>query len=156
MTILAAHKWATNGDLIADVAGLGFIHGSVLDATYGEGVFWSKTRPEGLITNDLYKPADHQFDFTSFPPSWGDRYDCVVFDPPYKLNGTPTEAVDGRYGVDKVATLQERLDLIVKGAIECMRLVRTGGYLLVKCQDQVASGRMHFQSDLITQALDTR
>ena len=154
--IMAAHKWSNNAALIADVISLGFIHGDILDATYGLGRFWSKCRPEGLVTNDKYTEADFNFDFTSFPHEWGSKFDSVVFDPPYKLNGTSTLESDVPYGVHKPATVEKRLDLIVAGAIECLRLVKKGGFFLVKVQNQVSSGRMHFQTDMVTQALNAR
>jgi len=154
--IMAAYKWSNNAHLIADVIKLGFIHGDILDATYGLGRFWSKCRPNGLITNDLYTEADFNFDFTDFPQAWSKKYDVVVFDPPYKLNGTPSVESDIVYGVHKPATIEERHDLIVAGAIECLRLVKKGGFLLVKVQNQVSSGRMHFQTDIVTQALNAR
>ena len=134
--IMAAYKWSNNAHLIADVIKLGFIHGDILDATYGLGRFWSKCRPNGLITNDLYTEADFNFDFTDFPQAWSKKYDVVVFDPPYKLNGTPSVESDIVYGVHKPATIEERHDLIVAGAIECLRLVKKGGFLLVKVQNQ--------------------
>jgi len=154
---MAAHKWANNGELIADVQKLGFLNGKVLDATYGLGRFWSKTEGVDLTTNDLYTEADHHYDFTTFPDEWASSFDSVVFDPPYKLNGTPTDnSSDKDYGVHKAATIQERLGLMIDGSKECLRLVKKGGFLLVKCQDQVSSGRMHFQSDILTNAIDAR
>ena len=86
--INAAHYWRNNGELIADVASLGFIKGKVLDATYGLGAFWSSYTPNELISNDLYTAADYSYSFTNFPSHWENKWDTTVFDPPYKLNGT--------------------------------------------------------------------
>ena len=149
MTILSATKWANNSELIADCQKLGYISGKVLDPTYGLGNFYNVHRPEGLITGDLFRDADIQLDFTSLP--FADRtFDTVIYDPPYKLNGTPTDFVDDRYGVGKYTRWQDRMALMIRGQIECARVVRKGGYLLIKCMDQVVSGKVRFQSDIMT------
>jgi hypothetical protein len=135
--------------MIADVAELGYLDRSwlTLDPTYGRGRFWSKWRPDTLITSDLLVPgAMHAWDFTALPSP--DRlYQAVVFDPPYKLNGTPAAGdSDAAYGVDRVASWQERHALIRAGIDECCRVLKPGGVLLVKCQDQVCGGRMRWQT----------
>ena len=38
------------------------------------------------------------------------------------------------------------MDLCRRGIIECARVVKPGGVLLVKCQDQVVSGAVRFQT----------
>ena len=152
--INAAHYWRNNGELIADVANLGFIKGKVLDAAYGSGAFWGSHTPTELVSNDLYTAADYSYNFTNFPSHWKDKWDTTVFDPPYKLNGTPSHGqVDKAYGVHKKATLQERMDLIIAGAKECYRVTKDKGFILVKVQDQVSSGKMHFQTDAVSSAL---
>ena len=40
MTVFTATRWATNAEMIEDVARLGYLDGSVLDVTYGLGTFW--------------------------------------------------------------------------------------------------------------------
>jgi hypothetical protein len=71
-------------------------------------------------------------------------FDAVVLDPPYKLNGTPTEEVDDRYGVHIVRSWQYRLQLIELGILECSQVARR--YLLLKCQDQVCAGQKRWQT----------
>src|SRR5688572_7157801 len=99
--VVATARWATNADLIADVARLGYLDGVVLDATHGEGNFWTVWQPEILVTNDVNpeKGAQHQYDFRKL--GWGEcEFDAVVFDPPYKLSGTPSLGeFDYRYGI---------------------------------------------------------
>ena len=148
--ILAISKWANNGALIADCASLGYLRKEwrTLDPTYGYGTFWNDWRPDVLIGTDIIPglspthPAS--IDFTALP--WGNgSFDAVVFDPPYKLNGTPTEEVDARYGVHEVATRDERMQLIRNGITECARVLGDG-YLLAKCQDQVNGGKVRWQT----------
>ena len=160
--ILRAHNWASNAHLIADVAKLGYINNHCLDATYGEGKFWTLFEPKRLVANDKYKGNQYNslrwiwnFDFTDLPPGWYERFDTVVFDPPYKLNGTPDLGqMDFLYGVDRPLKWQGRMQLIINGAFECARVTAKGGTILVKCQDQVCSGAVRWQTDEITKVLE--
>lgn len=163
MTVVrAVHDWSTNADLIADIARLpGYLTApgpddppwTVLDATYGKhGGFWKSYRPELLTTNDLRHPADHSWDFRSMPVEDG-SFDVAVFDPDYKLSGTPALGeFDERYGVDENLTRDERMEKIRAGAVECFRVCRRR--LLVKCQDQVEGGKVRWQTDMVTRAVE--
>lgn len=148
-TIPAVHAWPTNGDLIADVARLHlWPTWRVLDATYGLGLWWTQWKPPLLVTNDLYTAADHQYDFRlmAFP----DRdFDAVAYDPPYKLNGTPALGdFDTRYGLEFPTRWQDRMQLILDGFRECARVA--DHLVLAKCQDQVCSGQMRWQTHELT------
>jgi hypothetical protein len=150
--VLSIGTWRNNAELIADVARLGYLEGTVLDATWGEGKFWTVFFPEHLTTNDRFKDADYDYDFRSFP--WADgNFDNVVFDPDYKLNGTPALGEqDERYGTAENLTRDERMEKIRDGAVECYRVCRRR--LLVKCMDQVEGGRKRWQTDLVTRAVE--
>lgn len=152
MTVLAIDKWESNAALIADVSTLGYLDGHVLDPTYGGGNFWTEFTPWKLTACDLNpekSPLGMSVDFRHLP--WKDRwFDVVVFDPPYKLNGTPDPYLDERYGVDVPTKWQDRMALIIAGVKECARVTKT--YLLVKCQDQVCSGVIRWQTDHVTDA----
>lgn len=151
----AIHAWPSNGHLIADVNRLYPLGTVVLDTTYGRGRWWTEFRPPVLITNDIdpAKGAAFHEDFRRLP--FHTPFDTVAFDPPYKLNGTPSLGdFDHRYGVEAPRTWQERMKMIRDGAIECYRLVRPGGLLLAKVQDQVCSGKMRWQTHLLQEALE--
>ena len=147
----AAFAWPTNGHLIADVHRLGYITDDdrVLDPTYGLGRWWTQYRPPDLVAHDLNPrkaPDGRSIDFTRTPYPPG-SFDVVAFDPPYKLNGTSTEAVDDQYGVaGSYVPWQERHDLIEQGIDHLATLLRIGGRLLLKCQDQVCSGAVRWQT----------
>lgn len=143
---MAYGDWHTNSALIADVAKLGYIHGAVLDMTYGLGNFWNDYKPKSLVMNDLNqdKGATHVDYRNPAPDFWRYQFDTVVFDPPYKLNGTPTD--DDRYGVDEQETTQGRMSNIFCGLEFARQCLADGGYLLVKCQDQVVSGKVYWQT----------
>jgi len=151
--IPAVHNWRTNAELIRDVASLGYLkeRWSTLDATYGLGNFWTLWRPVTLVTNDLAPDslAMSHHDFRHLP--WPDHtFEAVVFDPPYKLNGRPGLG-DERYGVHEQTSWYDRMALIKDGAIECARVC--AGNLLVKCQDQVCSGKVRWQTDMVSTAV---
>lgn len=148
----AAHPWPTNADLIEAIgrSSLPYLTDDALtiDLTWGEGNWWNHWRPTDLVGCDLdpeKSPIGRSVDFTDtgFPPrAWG----VVVFDPPYKLNGTPTHDVDARYGVGVAYTSRtDRHLLMLSGLTEAARLVAPGGYVLTKSQAQVNGGRVRWQ-----------
>lgn len=151
--IYAIHPYKSNAELIEAAAKLGYLRKEwrTFDATYGEGTFWKKWQPDHLHKNDLYSNVwgiNHD-DFTDL--QWSDSaFDVVAFDPPYKLNGTPTPGVDTRYGVGESTRWQDRIVLMKRGQKECTRVLKPGGYLLTKCQDQVVSGKVVWQTDIMT------
>ena len=149
MTILSATKWPTNSALIADCERLGYIKGKVLDPTYGLGNFYKEFRPARLVAGDLITESMVRLDFTKLPFA-NKVFDTVIYDPPYKLNGTPTDYVDTRYGVGSYTRWQDRMALMIQGQVECARVVAKGGFLLTKCMDQVVSGKVRFQSDVLS------
>ena len=148
--------WANNAELIADVAALGWLRDdhTVLDVTYGHGRFWTKYRPPLLTGVDLNptKSALGPIDFRHLPFR-DDAFDVVVFDPPYKLSGRPALGdFDEAYGIEEYKRWQDRMQLIHDGAWEAARVARVS--VLVKCQDQVVSGKMRWQTDVITDLMD--
>lgn len=127
-----------------NVYNLGYLRGLVLDATYGGGGFWTDIRPGGLITLDLKPTGDLVGDFTCLPFT-DNVFNTVILDGPYKLGGTPKlKDFDSRYGIDTPTRWQDRNSLIKRGIIECIRVARD--YVLVKCQDQVSSGHVRWQT----------
>jgi len=142
-TILAATAWPNNAALIADCRRLGYLPGRVMDVTYGRGKWWTVGgEPEGLVKHDLRLDG---VDFRHLPHPDA-SFDAIAFDPPYKLNGTPTDKVDAPYGVDVIDTRDGRHQLIRDGITECARVLASGGYLLAKVQDQVNGGKVRWQS----------
>lgn len=148
--IPASHNWRTNSELLRDAWRLGYVKGHVLDTTPGlAGLWWRliPVDPFGQVTEIQLSTRD----FRRLP--YGSRvFDTVAFDPPYKLNGNPRSmpALSRRYGVEVPASWQDRHALMVEGLIECIRVCVVGGHILVKCQDQVSSGAVRWQTDLMS------
>lgn len=152
--------WPSNAHLILDVARLGYLgeyDDLVVDVTYGMGAWWRLYRPKFLTCYDLDpakgpdNPDGRPVDFRHLPLAAESVTGAVCFDPPYKLNGTPTDEVDARYGVAGGYTSRDdRHALMVDGLTDCARVLAPGAFLLVKCQDQVNGGRVRWQTDLMT------
>jgi hypothetical protein len=134
----------SNGVLIATVARLGYLGGpddTVLDVTYGRGLWWTRYRPRNLVAHDI---ALDGVDFTALPEA--DRSIPVVcFDPPYISTGSrATSTVDDlydRFGLGEVngwRAVRQRIDA---GLAECARVLKPNGYLPMKSMDYVESGR---------------
>lgn len=155
MTVLAFDpERRTNAELILDCVDLGYIRTTdrILDPTYGLGNWWKLWLPwEGRLHRhdlDPDKAPDGVMDFRelAYPAR---VFDVVAYDPPYKLNGTPTAEVDAAYGVHERRTVPQRLSLMLEGLAEAVRVTRPRGYVLAKCQDQVVSGAKVWQRRLV-------
>lgn len=145
--------------MILAVRQLGYLRDDdlVYDPTYGLGRWWTKYRPAHLTGSDLNpdrSPSDPEgVDFTD-NAKLSEHFDVVAFDPPYKLRGGGAATIDserdltldGRFGVEPNIPWQQRHQLIKDGMLECFRVLKPGGYLLLKCQDQVCSGKMRWQT----------
>lgn len=168
--VLAATAWRNNGDMIADAARLGYLKKEwhVLDATVGEkAVFWKKWRPDHLVTNDNDPTvvADHHSDYRDLPFPDG-TFDAVIYDPPYVCVGGRTTSgipeMHDRYGlVEAPKTPEALLAMNIAGLTEIVRVTRPGrtltdgGYVLIKYQDQISSGKFFAGTHYMAQhALD--
>jgi hypothetical protein len=130
--------YAKDGDTIADV-------------TYGKGNFWKKV---DLVRYDFY-PSDiktNGYDFKNLPYE-DNIFDIVAFDPPY-MHGSPAPINDE---FDKTYLNNEKggwgykyvYSLYLDGMKESWRILKQSGILLVKCQDQIESGKNYFDHIII-------
>ncbi len=135
----------TNADLIAKITPIYFpADEPVLDVTYGQGAWWSRRRPPGLVGHDL---AVDGVDFTDLP--YADRsWPTVCFDPPYVPAGGMTTSTAGgfqaAYGIDQGRSQSDLDALMHAGLAETARVMSR--FLLVKCSDFVNGGRFTPQS----------
>lgn len=156
MPVYAFGERFTNADLVVDLNVLGYFPGSVLDVTYGAGRWWNKFRPDGLVGCDLNparSPFGRSVDFCDLP--FDDcSFDTVVFDPPYKLNGKSHNfADDDSYGVGgDFVSAADRMSLIGRGLDECCRVASR--FVVLKCQDQVTSGHMVWQTRVFSDRVE--
>jgi len=154
--ILSAHV-GQNAPLFADILRLHVPHGSkIADVTYGKGAFWREVDRTHytLLSSDLKTGVDCR----ELPYEDG-AIDCVVLDPPYmegffrraehQLAGDGSHAsFREHYGTSAAATNGPRyhaavVSLYIEAAIEARRVLRDGGILIVKCQDEVSANQQH-------------
>jgi hypothetical protein len=169
--IMSAHV-AGNASVFAEIASLHLTPGlTVLDVTYGKGVFWQKV-PVGkynLIFSDIdakvARDPLHGVDVKTSIDARALPYreasvDSVVFDPPYMeglfrsstdhLAGSGThETFRNHYSNGKATEDQDGqpkwhdavLDLYLKTGREAYRVIKPKGIFIVKCQDEVSANR---------------
>jgi hypothetical protein len=148
----------TNAKLIARVASLYISRGeTVADVTYGHGVFWRLVNTDNftLLKSDIVSCPDAPFDFRALPYN-NHSLDHVVLDPPYAH--TPGKLlVDLRYRNRETTKNLYHTDIMTlyrEGIAEASRVLRSGGLLWCKCQDEIESGAQQWSHiELYTLAL---
>ncbi len=145
----------TNEQIFPLILSLHVPEGAVVaDVTFGTGIFWKHVSREKYVL----RPTDIKtgVDCRNLPYAEG-TIDCVVLDPPYMeglyrpvsdqmagagthrafretySNGEPTPKDDSPKYHDAV------LDFYFKAACEAYRVLKIGGILIVKCQDEVSA-----------------
>jgi len=127
-----------NADLIATAAKLYLRDGDkVADITYGRGRFWLKidTGKYDFHPTDI-ETTSTKMDFKKLDYPDG-SFDVIVFDPPYMVRVSPTHKLNGKYKLmNHRITHDGILAEYRAGMTEASRVLRDGGMLWVKCQDQ--------------------
>lgn len=123
----------------------------IADVTYGNGNFWKKAD----LTLYEFHPSDLKTNGVDFRdlPYLDNSFDLVVLDPPY-MHGSPAPVIEG---LDQTYRNNHRggygakfvYDLYRDGMDEAKRVLKPKGILLVKCQDQVESGKNCFDHIVI-------
>ena len=140
-----------NEDLIPSVLNIYAKNGyKIADVTYGNGNFWKKID----LNKYVFFPSDLKtgIDFRALPYS-KEVFDIVAFDPPY-MHGSPAplnEELDKTYRNNHKGGwgYQYVYDLYQAGIQESARVLKSNGVCLVKCQDQIESGKNYFDHIVI-------
>lgn len=150
--VLSAHV-APNEEVFPKILALHVSVGSVIaDVTYGKGVFWKRvdTGKYTLHATDIQTGVDCRK-----LPYADESHDCIVLDPPY-MEGLFRRSQDHLAGAGTYAAFRDHysngeetnggpkyhaavLDLYFKAGREACRVLRPGGVLIVKCQDEVSA-----------------
>lgn len=138
--VFTAHQ-GTNSVLIAEVARLYLRPGmAVADVTYGKGVFWKRVD----LTSLDFHGTDLQdgVDFRALPYP-DEVLDVVVLDPPYLHNPGRLQVEDRYRNLATTRGLNHEgiLTLYTDGMAEARRVLKPGGQLWVKTQDEIANGK---------------
>lgn len=125
---------------------------TVLDATFGNGKFWTPDTPLMVTGLDLdpTRARDVCANFRALP-FLDDSFDVVIFDPPYHTNmGRAKPSVMGaRFGTfDTIPDLKLAVE---QGCAEAWRVARLG--MIVKSQDYIHESRLVRMSRWIEDAI---
>ncbi len=142
-----------NSEVFPKVLDLHVPKGStVADVTYGKGVFWKKAnlRDYKILRSDIQEGVDCR----DLPYS-DNSLDCIVLDPPYMeglyrrdnghLAGSGSHSAFRKHYSNGQATEggpkwhDAVLDMYFKAGREAYRVLKLGGALIVKCQDEVSA-----------------
>jgi len=142
-----------NSDVFPRVLKLHVPKGSVVaDVTWGKGAFWKDVAPGDyqLRASDIATGTDCRH-----LPYEDGSIDCVVLDPPYMeglfrrstshMAGSGSHAAFRQHYSNGLATTdgpkyhEAVIDLYFKAGSEALRVLRTEGILIVKCQDEVSA-----------------
>ena len=112
----------------------------IADVTYGKGIFWRKTN----IEKYEFYPSDIKtgVDFRKLPYK-NESFDVVVLDPPYAHTPGKKFMTADTYNSQTTEKLThlDIIDLYDKGIAEAYRILKYGGLLWLKCQDEIESGK---------------
>lgn len=103
---------------------------TVLDPTYGKGVFYKSCPFLSIIGKDL------ELDFRHLPFKDA-SFDAVIIDPPYQQGGRAS-AYEGSYGLWGRST-NNLIAAYIEGIYEGLRVAT--GIVIAKCADAVESGK---------------
>jgi len=144
-----------NADLFPTILDLHVPDGATIaDITYGKGVFWASVNLSRykLLATDMKTGQDCRK-----LPYENESIDCVVLDPPYMeglfrkkkshMAGGGTHAAfrdhysNGQETSDGPKWHDAVLDLYFKAGREALRVLKSDGIFIVKCQDEVSANR---------------
>lgn len=134
---------------------------SVLDLTYGQGVFWRKI-PQSDYDLTISDLATTGIDSRILTPHFeAESFDCVVFDPPFfafppsktslfKRGSVFEQKYKNAKSFKNTVKNSEKpnheivLNLYLQTAKEVLNILKPKGVFIVKCQDMVSSGQQRF------------
>lgn len=152
-----------------DILALHVKEGSkIADVTFGKGVFWNRVdlSKYKLHASDICLKSDVAKKFQGVElrsgidcrhlPYSDSSFDCLVLDPPYLESfyrenknhvggiGTHRSFREAYSSINGVETAQAKwhdavIEMYEKAGLEAYRVLRKGGVLIVKCQDEVSA-----------------
>lgn len=135
------------------------IGSEIADVTYGKGVFWKRVNQADYILH--FSDIQTGIDCRDLPYN-NQSMDCVVLDPPY-MEGFYRRNSDHLAGNGTFSSFREAysdgsayeqkagapkyhdavLDMYYSAGYEAVRVLKTNGILIIKCQDEVSANKQH-------------
>lgn len=140
-TVLTAHT-GKNRNVFPCVLAMYVPCGStVADVTYGNGNFWRDVEPGRytVLPSDLLTGVD----FGNLPYENG-SIDALVLDPPYMHGGDAIKKSLNACYRNQNASHAAVIRLYARGILEAARVLRKGGVLILKSQDEIESGKQRW------------
>lgn len=144
--VLRATYWKNNAEMIEACVRLRYLRPkwSTLDPTYGRGNWWKNWRPDRLTIHDIVLDG---VDFRNLPHP-DESFKQIAYDAPYVAPGgrasSKIKEFYERYGMLGAPTSPALLQALINdGLTEMHRVCKKKGYVLVKVQNYVSSGKLH-------------
>ena len=148
----------TNADLLPHILDMYVREGSTIaDVTFGKGAFWRNTDMSKytLLASDLMEGlAPLRVDFRSLSYE-AESIDVLVLDPPYMHDTKPrgTNYPSDHYNNNNTSHASV-IRLYAGGILEAARVLKKGGLILVKSQDETEASKQRFSHVELIQLLD--
>jgi len=142
----------SNAELLETVSGFYIEAGSIVaDVTFGKGVFWNNVDTSRWD----FRPTDINtgVDCRSLPYK-DEEIDVLVFDPPYMHGGKTIKASINQCYHNQNGSHASIIRLYLGGLLEAWRVLKRGGIVLVKTQDEIESGKQRWSHVEILQSLE--
>src|SRR3990167_10644603 len=153
MDVIVTAAVGTNADLLPNVFALYVPDGSVVaDVTYGRGVFWKQIDESKyeVLKSDLVMNV---IDFRQLPYE-SDSVDCLILDPPYMHGGKTIKKSINKCYRNENGSHESVIRLYAGGILEAARVLRKGGRVIIKCQDEIESGKQQLSHIEISHLLE--
>jgi len=151
LPVLTAYT-GTNADLFPHILSMFLPEGSVIaDVTYGRGVLWPNVDVSKftLLKSDLQDGIDRRK-----LPYENASIDALVIDLPYMHTGKSVhKALNKQYHNENNTSHESAIRLYVGGILVAARVLRQKGVIIVKCQDEIESGKQRLSHVELIQLL---
>lgn len=147
--VIMTAEQGDNSDIFPNILSLYAKEGDIIaDVTYGKGVFWKQvdTKIYRFLPSDIITGVDY-----NNLPYKKNCLDMLVLDPPYMgHNGGKDYTVARNYNVNVKKYDKNYISkLYFNGILQAFNILKKGGKLIIKCQDEIQSGKQNMNHIII-------